>query len=70
MRADMWRGSEHVAEEEHVLKMVLYFTNELLLLLERVGFTDVSLRGDYTDEVPTADSDFVVFIARKPGVLR
>jgi SAM-dependent methyltransferase len=66
MRADMWRDGEHVAEEEHVLRMSLYFTHELVLLLERVGFTDVTLRGDYTDEEPNADTNFVVFIARKP----
>jgi len=29
----------------------------------------VTLRGDYTDEEPDADTDFVVFIARKPAEL-
>ena len=67
MRADMWRDGEHVAAEEHVLKLSLYFTNELVSMLERVGFTAVTLRGDYTDEEPDADTDFVVFIARKPA---
>jgi SAM-dependent methyltransferase len=67
MRADMWRGGEHVAAEEHLLRMSLYFTHELVSLLELIGFTDVSLRGDYTDEEPDADTDFVVFIARKPA---
>ena len=67
MRADMWRDGEHVAAEEHVLRMSMYFTRELVSLLELAGFTDVTLRGDYTDEEPTADTDFVVFIARKPA---
>jgi SAM-dependent methyltransferase len=66
MRADMWRNGEHVAAEEHVLRMSLYFTHELAALLERAGFTDVTLRGDYTDEEPNAETDFVVFVARKP----
>jgi SAM-dependent methyltransferase len=66
MRADMWRDGEHVAAEEHILRMSLYFTHELVLLLELAGFTDVTLRGDYTDEEPDADTDFVVFSARKP----
>jgi SAM-dependent methyltransferase len=66
MRADMWRDGDHVAEEEHTLTMTLYFTHELQLMLERVGFTDVITRGDYTDEEPTAETDFVVFSARKP----
>jgi ubiquinone/menaquinone biosynthesis C-methylase UbiE len=65
MRADMWREGQHVADEQHVLKMTLYFTSELLLMLERTGFSDVVVRGDYTDEEPTADTNFVVFIARK-----
>jgi hypothetical protein len=67
MRADMWVDGEHVAEEEHVLRMSMYFTQELVSLLELAGFTDVTLRGDYLDEEPTADTDFVVFIARKPA---
>ena len=65
MRADMWRDGEHVAAEEHILKMSMYFTHELVSMLERAGFSDVTLRGDYTDEEPDADTNFVVFIARK-----
>jgi SAM-dependent methyltransferase len=65
IRADMWRNDEHTAEE-HVLRMSLYFTHELVSLLKEVGFADVSLRADYTDEEPDADTDFVVFVARKP----
>ncbi|TML87256.1 MAG: class I SAM-dependent methyltransferase [Actinobacteria bacterium] len=64
MRADMWRNGVHEGEE-HVLRMSLYFTPELVSLLERAGFDDIMLRGDYTDEEPNADTDFVVFIARK-----
>jgi SAM-dependent methyltransferase len=64
MRADMWRDGEHEAEE-HVLRMSLYFTPELVSLLERAGFDDITLRGDYTDEEPNADTDFVVFVAGK-----
>jgi hypothetical protein len=33
----------------------------------RAGFDDIALRGDYTDEEPDADTDFVVFIAKKPA---
>lgn len=66
MKAAMWRDGELVAEEEHVLEMTLYFTNELLLMLERAGFSDIDLRAGYTDEPPTSGDDFVVFVARKP----
>jgi hypothetical protein len=66
MRADMWVDGEHVAAEEHVLRMSVYFTHELVSLLELAEFTDVTLRSDYTDDEPSPDTDFVVFIARKP----
>ena len=45
----------------------MYFTNELRSMLEVAGFADITLRGDYTDAEPTADTAFVVFIARRPG---
>jgi SAM-dependent methyltransferase len=67
MRADMWRDGQHVAEEEHVLRMSLYFTHELTLLLERAGFIDITLQGDYTEKEPDGDTEFVVFNARKPA---
>jgi hypothetical protein len=47
--------------------MSMYFTHELVSLLELAGFTDVTLRSDYTDDEPSPDTDFVVFIARKPA---
>ena len=36
----------------------------LLLMLERAGFVAVDVRGDHNDEEPTADDEFLVFIAR------
>jgi SAM-dependent methyltransferase len=65
MNASMWRDGELQAEEEHVLALTMYFTNELLVLLERAGFSDIDLRAGYTDEAPTSDDEFVVFVARK-----
>ena len=65
MRALMRRDGELVAEDEHVLAMTLYFTHELLLMLEQAGFVDVELRAGYTDAAPTSDDDLVVFIATK-----
>jgi hypothetical protein len=62
----MWAGDELVAEEKHLLRMTLYFTHELALLLEQAGFRDLELRAGYRDEPPTADDDFVVFVATKP----
>lgn len=65
MRAGMWRDGELVHEEEHTLHINLYFKNELLLLLERAGFTDVVVHGDHREEPATRDSKFVVFVAKK-----
>jgi SAM-dependent methyltransferase len=67
IRALLWRDGELVAEEEHVLKETFYFPHELALMLERAGFVDVEVRAALTDREPTADDDFVVFIAKKPS---
>jgi SAM-dependent methyltransferase len=66
LRACRWVGGELDAEEEHTLTINLYFTNELVLMLERAGFVDVELHGDHEARPPTAESRFVVFVARKP----
>jgi SAM-dependent methyltransferase len=67
MRAALWEDGRRSREEEHVLTMTLYFTHELVLMLERAGLVDVELRAGYRDEPPTADDEFVVFVARKPS---
>ena len=66
MRGFMWHDGDLVEQDEHVLKMTLYFTSELRLMLERAGFSDIELRGDYSDKEPTGDTGFVGFIARRP----
>jgi SAM-dependent methyltransferase len=66
MRAYMWRHGQLVAEEEHRITLNLYFKNELLLMLERAGFADVVVHGDHTEQEPTADSDFLVYVAKRP----
>jgi SAM-dependent methyltransferase len=65
MRAWMWRDGELVASEEYVLKLTYYFKDELVLMLERAGFVDVEVRGQYNDAEPTPEDDFLVFVARK-----
>jgi SAM-dependent methyltransferase len=66
MRAAQWRDGELVAQEEHTLHLNFYFKNELLLLLERAGFADIVVHGDYREEPANAETDFVVFVAGKP----
>ena len=64
IRAQKWVDGELVATEEHALSMRSYFRDELLLMLERAGFYDIDVRGDYSDDAPTADHEFLVYIAR------
>jgi SAM-dependent methyltransferase len=66
MRAYMWRDGELVTEEEHRITLNLYFKNELLMMLERAGFDDIVVHGDHKEQEPTPDSDFVVYVAKKP----
>lgn len=65
LHAEMWRDGERQAEEDRRLTVGLYFTNELLLMLERAGFATVAIHGDHTEAEATSDSDFVVLVARK-----
>ena len=65
VRARLWRSGELLSEEVHTLKIEDYSKNELILMLERAGFGDVQIRGDYSDEPATPDHEFLVFIARK-----
>ncbi len=66
MRAGMWRDGELVQQEEHTLHINFYFKNEIELMLERAGFTDVVVHAGHREEAPTEDDDFIVFVAKKP----
>jgi SAM-dependent methyltransferase len=66
MRGFMWRDGALVEQDEHILKMMLYFRHELQLMLERAGFRDIQVLGDYRDEEPTGDTGFVVYSGRRP----
>ena len=65
MLAEMWRGGELVETGTHSLQLTLYFTHEIVLLLERAGFSEVRVRAGYADREPSADDDFLVFLARR-----
>jgi len=65
MRAELWRDGVLEQHEEQLLRMTLYFKDELVLLLERTGFAEVSVRGGYDGGEPTPDHEFLVFVARK-----
>ena len=65
MSARRWRDGELDTVEEHVLAMTLYFTHEIVLMLEQAGFRDVEVHAGYARRAPTREDDFFVFIGRK-----
>ena len=65
IRVAMLRDGAVVAEEEYTLKGRVYLRNEMLLMLERAGFSDVEVRAGYIDAEPTAEDGVLVFIATK-----
>jgi SAM-dependent methyltransferase len=65
LRAAKWVDGVQLAEETHALSMRMYFRDELLLLLERAGFSEIEVHGGYDGEAATADSDVLVYIARR-----
>jgi SAM-dependent methyltransferase len=65
IRAGQWREGRLITEEEGTLTVQQYFRNELLMMLEQVGFGDITVQGDFTEAEAAADSDVLVFIARK-----
>jgi SAM-dependent methyltransferase len=65
IRAEQWRDGELVEKEEYRIDLMLYFKDELVLMLERAGFKDVLVRGGYDDAPPTPDHRFLVFSAKK-----
>lgn len=65
MHIQLWREGELREEERHRIDMTNYLASELVLMLERAGFSDVVVHGDHVDAEATAADDFVVLVARK-----
>ena len=61
--AELWRSGALEAAETHRLAIGMYFKNEMLMMLERVGFTRIELHGEHEVRPPTGDDEFVVFVA-------
>lgn len=61
----LYRAGQLVAEERGRLEESLYFHNELLLMLEQAGFTDVTVQEGYTGTAVTAEDTMPIYIARK-----
>lgn len=65
LRADKWVDGRHIATEERPITLRLYFRDELVLMLERAGFSEITVSGAYTDAAPSADDEFLVYVARR-----
>jgi SAM-dependent methyltransferase len=65
IRARLWKNGELLQEEIHTQKVEDYSKHELILMLERAGFRDIELTGDYRDEPATADHTALIFICKK-----
>jgi len=65
IRARLWRDGELIKEEVHTQKVGDFSVHEFILMLERAGFSDITITGDYHDEPATADHTALIFIARK-----
>jgi SAM-dependent methyltransferase len=65
IRARLWHEGELLKEEIHTQRLDDYTKNELVLMLERAGFSDIQIFGDFSDAPATADHEELIFICRK-----
>ena len=65
IHAERWRNGTLELEEDRTLNIGLYFRNELLLMLERIGFRNIVVYGEHSEVAPTSNDDFLVFVATK-----
>jgi SAM-dependent methyltransferase len=65
LRARLWQNGKLIEEQVHTQHYEEYGKNELVLVLERAGFGDIQIFGDYSDEPATSDHKDLVFLARK-----
>jgi SAM-dependent methyltransferase len=63
VRIRLWHGGEIVKEEAYSLKENLYFVQEILLLLDEAGFSDVTVEGGYSGRPAVANDGVVAFTA-------
>ena len=65
LRARLWRNRELLEEQIQTQRYEEYNKNELVLVLERAGFNDIQIFGDYSNEPATSDHSDLIFVARK-----
>ena len=66
IRVQKVHSGDILGEEQRTLRGMTYFRNELLAMLEKVGFAEVKVYGGYSDHPATADDEELVYLAIKP----
>ena len=64
-RCELCMDGECIQSEVHAHYMRWYFHYEFFMMLEHVGFKDIRIYSDFTDEEATKDSRTVVYGARR-----
>jgi hypothetical protein len=65
VRLEKWVAGQLVASEENNVRGDMYLKNEVLLMLKVAGFSQITVRGDYTDDSATPESEKLIFTAIK-----
>jgi SAM-dependent methyltransferase len=65
VRLEKWVGEKLVKEETYTLRGRMYFKSELELMLQIAGFRQITVRGDYRNELATAAHKQLIFTAVK-----
>lgn len=65
LRARLWRNGELLEEQVHTQRYEEYGKHELVMMLERAGFSDIQIYGDYSKETATSDHKELIFVCRK-----
>lgn len=58
-------NGETIVSEEYSLRGNIYFKNEVVLMLNLAGFSQITVRGDYSDAFATAEHEELIFTAIK-----
>lgn len=66
IRDRLMRADEVLAEEEREIAINIYLEQELRLMLEHAGFSDVSFEAGYSGQPATLDDTDVAVVARRP----
>jgi SAM-dependent methyltransferase len=65
IRATLLQDGREVSQEEHRLRAVLYFRNELVDMLAHAGFGEIAVLDGYTHEPAKAESTTLTFVATR-----